>query len=135
MSIKKIEQLTEQLSDQTDALYGIAEFSNDGFWDWKINEDWEYMSPQFWEILGYDPERKRHHPSEWQAIIHPDDLPKVFDSFNEHVASRGVKPFKSTVRYKHCNTGEWITLICRGKVIKWNADGSPARAVGTHTII
>ncbi|MEJ2755602.1 MAG: HAMP domain-containing protein, partial [Gammaproteobacteria bacterium] len=40
--------------------------SGDGYWDWMIQQDYEYMSPRFWEMLGYKPEEKKHKPSEWQ---------------------------------------------------------------------
>ena len=35
--------------------------SGDGYWDWHMQDDYEYMSPRFWEIFGYTPEEKKHH--------------------------------------------------------------------------
>lgn len=31
----------------------------EGFWDWHIKDDYEFIPPRFWEILGYDPESKK----------------------------------------------------------------------------
>jgi len=38
------------------------------------NPENEWMSQRFWTILGYDPKEKKHLASEWQDLIHPDDL-------------------------------------------------------------
>jgi hypothetical protein len=46
----------------------------DGWWDWHLKENYEYMSPQFWERLGYNPEDMGHTPSEWQSLVPKEDL-------------------------------------------------------------
>lgn len=133
-SLIKLKEMTQRLSDETGVLKSVAEFSTDGFWDWHLQEDYEYMSPRFWEILGYDPSTKKHKPSEWQKIIHPEDLKKALKIFDKHVTSKGVEKYRLVVRYKCGKSGGWIKLICRGKVIKW--DGlKPLRMVGTHTLL
>lgn len=77
------------------------EAASDGYWDWHIKEDYEYMSPRFWQILGYDPKEKKHHPSEWQKLIFPEDLEKVLTNFECHLATQGQHPFEQEVRYRH----------------------------------
>jgi len=111
----------------------IGDCSADGWWDWHVTEDFEYMSPKFWEILGYDPNEMKHHPSEWQKIIFPDDLIKAKQSFKIHIDSHGTIPFQEIVRYKH-KSGKTLYIICRGKVIEWDGQ-SPVRLIGTHTDI
>jgi len=49
--------------------------SLDGIWYWDLEKpENEWMSPQFWMTLGFDPEEKKHLAAEWQDLIHPDDL-------------------------------------------------------------
>jgi PAS domain-containing protein len=134
-NIGKLKDLHEKLDDQTEVLYGIAEFASDGFFDWQIEKDYEYFSPRFWEILGYDPKTKKPHPSEWQAIIHPDDGKIAAGKlFTDHVKSKGGTPYQMVVRYIHGVTGQYVRILCRGKVIKWNGN-KPIRMVGTHTLL
>lgn len=48
----------------------IQSGSLDGMWYWDLEHmENEWMSPKFWEILGYDPSEKKHLSSEWQDII------------------------------------------------------------------
>ena len=115
-------------------LKATVENSYDGYWDWHIKDDYEYMSEKFWRMFGIDPKTKRHNPAEWQEMIFKDDLAKTLENFEEHVRSRGKIPFDQTVRYKHTD-GSTVWVICRGQVIQWDKDGSPLRMVGTHTDI
>jgi PAS domain S-box-containing protein len=112
----------------------ILETSYDGFWDYHIPKDYEYMSPRFWEMFGYDAAEKQHKPSEWMGIIHQEDLKASMDDLGKHFASKGTLPYIRETRFKH-KDGSWVWVLCRGKVIEWGEDGSPLRMIGTHTDI
>lgn len=111
-----------------------ADATNDGYWDWLIQADYQYMSPRFWEMFGYSAQEKTHHPQEWQDIIFPEDLQATLDNFNKHVTTKGAHPFDQEVRYRHKN-GSTVHVLCKGKVVKWDEDGKPLRMIGTHTDI
>lgn len=52
----------------------LEENSLDGVWYWDLeNPQNEWMSPKFWQVLGYLPEEKEHLASQWQEIIFPED--------------------------------------------------------------
>lgn len=104
---------------------------NEGYWDWHVPKDYEFMSPRFWEILGYDHRTKKAHPSEWQSLIHQDDLPMVYQSLEAHIQSKGQAPFLVKVRYRH-GKGHWVWIRCAGRVVEWDPEGKPLRVVGTH---
>jgi PAS domain S-box-containing protein len=112
----------------------VLETIYDGYWDWKITEDYEYMSPRFWTMLGHDPDSKKHHPSEWQKIIFQEDLAQTKENLEKHIQTGGAHPFSQEVRYNH-KDGTTVWILCRGKVIEWAEDGSPIRMIGTHTDI
>ncbi|HDU8600839.1 TPA: hypothetical protein RG678_004762, partial [Vibrio alginolyticus] len=43
----------------------ICQSSLDGIWYWDtVDGNNEWMSPEFWELLGYDPKEKKHLASE-----------------------------------------------------------------------
>jgi PAS domain S-box-containing protein len=115
----------------------ILETSFDGFWDYHIPKDYEYMSPRFWEMFGYSHLEKEHKPSEWMDMVHPEDFKASMVDLQQHFGSRGEIPYIRETRYKH-KDGSWVWVLCRGKVIEWDDDdtgGAPLRMIGTHTDI
>lgn len=128
------EILLQEIQEKNTLLNFAIEETNDGWWDWKLKEDWEYMSPKFWETFGYDYREKEHKPSEWQDMIHPEDLKLVLKNLDLHIKTKGTHPYHQEVRYRHKN-GKWMTVICKGKIIEWSEKGEPLRMVGSHTNI
>ena len=126
-----------ETSDKPDVDLTLAfldDLSPQGWWDWRIQEDWEYISPKFWRFLGFDPEKKSHHPSEWKKLIDPEDSKLWIEEFEKHIQSKGKNPtgISKIVRYKKAD-GSDVYLVCQGKVIEWTPEGKPKRMVGTHT--
>ncbi len=137
----RVQQLEEELRQAKAALKEtqyifdtVLESTMAGYWDWNIKEGTEYYSPAFREMFGYEEHEFPNVPESWQKIIHPEDLPAVFELFGEHVKSRGKVPFNNEVRYYH-KDGRLIWVFCRGKVVDWDEDGEPLRMVGSHVDI
>ena len=127
-------ELIRLLRQTDDERKRFIESSYDGYWNWYIQDDYEYMSPRFWEIFGIDYKTKKHKPGEWQDLIHPDDLKEALKNFDLHCKSKGKHPYNQEVRYKHAK-GHWCTVFCRGQVVEWDDKGQAIRMVGTHTDI
>ena len=107
--------------------------SLDGLWYWDLeNPDNEWMSPEFWQLLGYKPEDKKHLASEWQDLIDPDDLNEALSNFHAHCADPN-HPYDQVVRYQHAS-GKTIWVRCRGIVIR-DEQGKPIRMLGAHNDI
>lgn len=123
--------LKAQLEEKSTVFEQILEGAMAGWWDWRIQDNTEYLSPQFKKMFGYEDHEIENSPEAWQRIIHPDDLPGVFEVFNRHVSSRGTVPYDNTVRYYHKN-GSIVWVYCRGQVIEWDEQGQPVRMVGSH---
>ena len=105
--------------------------SLDGLWYWDLetgNDEW--MSPRFWEVLGYDPKEKQHLASEWKDLIFPEDLQCAIENFHKHCADSN-HPYDQIVRYHH-KSGATVWVRCRGLVIR-NDEGKPIRMLGAHT--
>ncbi len=132
--LSEVDQLKNQLREQETIYKNILEGTLAGYWDWKIPENYEYLSPTFKSMFGYEDHEMPNHPDSWQKIIFQEDLPKVFESFGAHVQSKGEIPFHAETRYTHKN-GSTIWVYCRGKVIEWDEKGNPLRAVGSHVDI
>lgn len=106
--------------------------SLDGVWYWDLeNPEHEWISPEFWEHLGYDPAEMPHTTDSWQEIIHPADLQVCLQNFNRHLEDAD-HPYDQNVRYQRAQGGEYVTVRCRGMAIR-NDAGDPIRMLGAHT--
>jgi PAS domain S-box-containing protein len=130
--IKLLEENEKKLDKREQLFRELVNASSDGYWDWHIQDDYEYMSPRFWEIFGIDYKKKKHKPSEWQDLIHPEDLKIALENFTKHCETKGKHPYLQYARYKHAD-GSWVTVLCRGKVVEWDSDGNAVRMIGSHT--
>jgi len=105
--------------------------SLDGIWYWDLESpDHEWMSPAFWQTLGYDPDDKPHLASAWTDLIDPEDLAVAQENFERHCADPG-HPYDQVVRYRH-HDGSTVWVRCRGIAIRDEA-GKPVRMLGAHT--
>lgn len=111
----------------------IQSGSLDGIWYWDLkNTENEWMSPKFWETLGYDPNAKKHLASEWQDIIFKEDLEVALENFKNHCEDE-THPYDQIVRYRHKN-GSIVWIRCRGLAIR-DKEGNAIRMLGAHTDI
>lgn len=107
--------------------------SLDGVWYWDLQSpEHEWLSPNFWTTLGYDPAKKQHLAAEWQDLIHPEDLKTALANFNEHCQDAD-HPYDQIVRYRHKN-GSVVWVRCRGIAIRDDL-GKPIRMLGAHNDI
>lgn len=129
-----IKDLENQLQESNLIFDTILDGSLAGYWDWHIQKDYEYMSPRFKQMFGYEDNELPNKPESWQKIIHPDDLESVYEVFDLHVKSKGKIPFNKEARYYHKDSSI-VWVYCMGQVIEWDKNGEPVRAVGCHVDI
>ncbi|MBS9461432.1 PAS domain S-box protein [Flagellimonas sp. 389] len=132
--VSAIQKAEQRYLDQNLAFQQVLEGTMAGYWDWMIQEGTEYFSPTFKQMFGYKDNEMENTPESWQKIIHPDDLPGVFEAFDKHVETKGEYPYDNQVRYFH-KDGSIVWVLCRGKVIEWDKDDKPVRMVGSHVDI
>ncbi len=123
--------LSEQVRNELKLLENILDVVLAGYWDWDIPKHYEYLSPSFKRMFGYEDHEIVNSPESWQQLIFPEDLPKVMETFDRHVQSHGEIPYYLEVRYRHKN-GSTVWVICSGQVIEWDLDGNPIRMIGCH---
>ncbi|WP_264211416.1 PAS domain-containing sensor histidine kinase [Leisingera thetidis] len=119
------------LVKKEDVIFDFLQIGSlDGLWYWDLeNPEHEWMSPEFWRLFGVDPDSKQHFASEWQDLIHPDDLAVALENFQKHLADPD-HPYDQIVRYRH-TAGHMVTVRCRGMAIRDEA-GKPLRMLGAH---
>jgi len=127
------EELYELFKTDSAFFNFLQENSLDGLWYWNLeNIEDEWMSPRFWEVLGYDPKKKKHSSLEWQDIIFKEDLEKATINFEKHLQDPKY-PYDQIVRYKH-KDGSTVWIRCRGIAIR-DESGKAIRMLGAHTNI
>ncbi len=137
-NIQKLRNLVSELPIRDAEVFkmrGILELTleltTDGYWDWDVVNNIQYLSPAFKKQLGYEVDEMENKPESWMSLIHPDDLKLALDKFDKHANSKGTLPYRSIGRYTH-KEGHEITILCRGSVIEWDENNKPIRMVGTH---
>lgn len=124
------DELEQLIVDDISMWHFLQEGSLDGVWYWDLeNPNNEWMSPQFWQLFGYDFKTKKHDPAEWQGMIFEEDLKLALDNFNRHCADPTV-PYDQVVRYRH-KDGSTVWVRCRGVAVRDN-NGKPIRMLGAH---
>lgn len=130
-TIHALERRIAQLEREKKLLLDAHE---DGYWDWNLQTNQEFMSDKFWQNFGYDPETRSHCPSAWEALVHPQDIGPVREAIQRHLESDGKIPYGIEARFRHAR-GDWLSIYCRGKIVEWDEHEQPLRMVGTHTNI
>ena len=104
------------------ALYG----SNDGLWDFDLDRKTTYFSPRWKSMLGYGDDEVEPL-TDWQQLVHPDDLERVRTALHDHLA--GTEPlFESVHRLRH-RDGVWLWVVSRAKA-RVDEQGRAHRIVG-----
>ncbi|WP_052444143.1 ATP-binding protein [Flammeovirga sp. OC4] len=127
----ELTHVQNQLKQKETIIDSILEGTMAGFWDWYIQDNYEYLSPSFKKMFGYEDHEMENTPEAWMKIMHPDDLKMVKENFNHYINCRGREPYISEVRFYHKN-GSIIWVQCEGKVIEWDDNWNPLRMVGYH---
>ena len=125
-------RLSSTLFKEHEKLYQtILNEVSDGWWDWNLETNEEYMSPSFKALFGYRDDEIENHVNGWRKLIFQEDFEKALRAFERHI--RLGEPYSLPVRYRH-KDGHTVWVLCRGHAIQ-DEDGEYRRMVGTHTDI
>jgi len=124
-----LEQELSELTSRDPAILGFLSCL-DGLWYWDLEQpEHAWMNARFWEVLGYDPAGQTHLDSEWQHLIHPDDLRRLRESLDAPGVDPG-RPVDQELRCTH-QDGSTVWVRCRGLAIR-DPEGRPIRLLGVH---
>ncbi|MBK8128253.1 MAG: PAS domain S-box protein [bacterium] len=124
-------ELRLKASEQRLAL--ALEGSSDGFWDWNLVTGECYCSSRIVEWLECTSAEFVHTTEFVDSFMSPEDLQGFNHAFAEHVA--GHTPQLQVEERFLTRNGKVVWLLTRGKVMEWDENGRPMRAVGTCTNI
>jgi len=97
-------------------------------WDWDIVSGRVDFNQRWAEMRGYQLAAIKPHVDSWRKNIHPDDKPSLEALLAEHLTGHSSL-FQAEYRV-HSQSGEWIWILDRGRVIKRDTEGAPLRMAG-----
>ncbi len=121
------------LRDSEERWKLALESTGDGVWDWHIQSGVEFYSKRHQEMFGYAEHEFSDHFSEFDKLIHPDDMERARRDRQVHFD--GLTPTYSNERRVRCKDGSWKWVLSRGMVVSRDGQGKPLRMIGTHTDI
>ncbi len=124
---------TAELRESEERWQSAVEAAGDGLWDWDLATGKVLYSRLWKTMLGYGEDEIADTASEWERLVHPDDLEGVWARINAHL-SGGSPAYESEHRMRMAD-GSYLWILDRGKVMQREADGSPRRFIGTQADI
>jgi len=121
----------EALRLSEERLKLALEAATDGLWDRNLVTRETYFSPRVATTLGHDPATFNLTWEGWERLVHPDDLPRALRLAQDHV--KGLSPLYECEYRVAAGSGEWIWVLCRGKVVERDGAGRAVRISGTIT--
>ena len=128
--------LLRQLADRQVAfadlerkLSAAIEASGDGYFENDLIANTVSVSPNWVAMLGYEPGELPDPLSDWRPFVHPEDVPRLIDSLDEHL--RGETPQIAAELRMRCKDGRYKWVFSRSRLVSRAPDGRPWQVVGT----
>lgn len=128
--LERSRQAEEQVRASDERLALVMDATQDAVWDWNLETEWAYLSPQYYEMLGYGAGDFAPCRDSWRQLVHPEDLAATEAELNRHLNDE--IPHYQTEYRMQAKDGSWRWLRSRGRVVDRAADGRPLRMLGTH---
>lgn len=130
--ISKTKENEKRLRQQKEQLDLILSATNDGLWDWNLEDDTVFLSPRWKEMLGYEDGELKNDFSTFMNLLHPKEKQNIMTNINQYL--RGdAENFSHELRMLH-KDGSIVWVHTQG-VALWNEKGKAYRFVGSHTDI
>lgn len=121
------EQREEFRSNDARLTYALNEAA-DGMWDWNVETDEVFFSPQMKKMLKYLPNEMEPHVDTWAGAVHPKDVDRVIATLQEHL--QGQTEFYEAEYQISNRDGDYLWVRDRGRVCRRDAEGKATRVVG-----
>lgn len=134
--IKGLKLAKEKLLESESRYRSIIAVSNTGAWEFHHNQDYLWCSPEYFKMLGEDPDNftmdgTANLEEAWINLLHPDDRERAANHFAHYLKTGSVGMYENHFRMRHLD-GSWVWILSRGQTLR-NPDGSLSNiTVGTH---
>jgi diguanylate cyclase (GGDEF)-like protein/PAS domain S-box-containing protein len=108
-----------------------ARGTNDGIWDWDLENSAIYFAPRWKEMLGFAEDEIEAQPEEWLSRVHPEDSERLQAQLHTCMKAAGSNDFISEHRVCH-KDGTWRWMLNRAVVLR-SPEGAALRIAGSQT--
>ena len=128
MDISQIKDAELALRESQTRLDLAINGTQDGIWDWMdVNQDEEWWSPRFYELLGYKVGEISPSLSTFKALLHPQDIERITAAILNHFEHH--HQFDIDYRLRTKNSGyRWFRA--KGSALR-DESGRPTRMAGS----
>jgi PAS domain S-box-containing protein len=123
---RKIEQA---LRTSEGRLMTTVQSANIGIWDWDLDSNTVYLSPEWKRQLGYEDHELASSFQEWESRLHPEDHDRSLATIEAYLSVRASE-FELEHRLRH-KDGSYRWILARGTIIQDEGTLS-SRMVGIH---
>jgi diguanylate cyclase len=134
-SMAVLEDVTERLRAERDLLAQRERLANiingtqAGTWEWNVQTDVLHINARWAEMLGYAADELNPASNEaWRKLAHPGDLARSDAALERHLRGE-TSAYECEVRMRH-KDGSWVWVHDHGKIITYNAQGTPECMAG-----
>ncbi|MBT8508622.1 hypothetical protein AZH53_09420 [Methanomicrobiaceae archaeon CYW5] len=118
---------------EAEGLYRlVVEAIRFGLFDYDVPRQRFKFSPEWYQLLGYEPYEMPEAYETWVALLHPDERDTVTGNLERTLRAGNVYFNEYRMLRKD---GSWAWIKARGRVIERDDHGHPLRMVGVHTDI
>lgn len=115
------------LHDASERLRLAVQAADIGLWEWDLRTRKPTFLEGYARHLGYDEDALPPDFDDWQARMHPDDVPRVLEHLDRFLADPRTG-FEEEFRMRH-RDGSWRWIYSRADVVR-DATGQPLLMVG-----
>ena len=111
-------------------LQRTLDATTDGIWSWDFRSDELHFSPQYYQMLGYEPDEFPPTFENWKNLIHPDDRDIALEKVGKYLKTKlGV--YRNTCRLRTRN-GEYRWIRAAAKVVERDENKKAVYLIGHH---
>lgn len=123
-----IERQVTSLRESQERLALVLRGTNDGWWDWNVEDDRCFLSERWMEMVAGPDAGARSQLGFWTDRVHPDDEGR-FREHLQHALYGTSESIETEVRLKR-DDATYLPVLVRGTILR-DARGLPTRFAGT----
>ncbi len=100
-----------------------------GLWEWDLKNGKSILNKSWASKYGYSSTEFEAKFSQWETLVHPDDLPEAKAKIDAHFKGE-TETFQAEYRIK-TKSGKWIWVMDRGKIMDRTKKGVVKSVSGT----
>ena len=126
------ERGTVALRESEARLQRAVAAGNVGLWEWDLETDEIYYSPDWKRQIGYADHEIAPTDEEWESRVHPEDLPGTLGKMQEYI-DRPSQTYTHEFRFRH-KDGSYRWILVRASIIQMGP-GNHRHMLGAHVDI